>query len=411
MSQQHKILISGGWGYANLGDDAILDSTIRLVRRSLPNSQITVMTYSVEETASQILAAPDVLLKPSVHYWISHSLFGKFSQLPSKVSKYPNLLGIQVLRNIINKAIDISSHSLIPLPVKTKKQLIDVFSEHSTFIQSGGGYFSVQRQMDGLAHSIELEMASKTGLKTLVIGQSISGSQDTWLGKRAYNALKLADKVVVRDTQSQLELSEVGIPSDLLPDLAMENFISPQPQEINQRNKIALIVANENEQMIERIINVLRRITKSRGMSINVMVSRKWTLNIHIAKTLGDRLKSAEIPSQVVIPETWWALQEEISDCCLMISRHFHPLVMAARAGVPFIAINNHRYGDMISRKFDSFLEYTDQNLMVINTQTTEEDMEAKIKVALQSHEAVQNKSKFISEKIIHDFDKIIKSL
>ena len=44
------ILISGGWGYRNLGDDAILVSSINLIQNCYPEAQISVLSYSKEET-------------------------------------------------------------------------------------------------------------------------------------------------------------------------------------------------------------------------------------------------------------------------------------------------------------------------------------------------------------------------
>ena len=49
-----KIILSGGWGYGNLGDDAILYSSIKLLRDKFPDSTIVVLSYNIPETESII---------------------------------------------------------------------------------------------------------------------------------------------------------------------------------------------------------------------------------------------------------------------------------------------------------------------------------------------------------------------
>ena len=72
MIQPTNILISGGWGYGNLGDDAILLSTIKLTRSKFPNAKLHIFSYSPNETKDIILDS-NCELHSSVH----RLLFGK----------------------------------------------------------------------------------------------------------------------------------------------------------------------------------------------------------------------------------------------------------------------------------------------------------------------------------------------
>lgn len=41
-----KIVLSGGWGYGNLGDEAILRATVRILNKIYVNPQITVLSFN-----------------------------------------------------------------------------------------------------------------------------------------------------------------------------------------------------------------------------------------------------------------------------------------------------------------------------------------------------------------------------
>ena len=45
-----KIVLTGGWGYGNLGDDAILSSTFSLLKEVYPDAEFYVLTYDIEDS-------------------------------------------------------------------------------------------------------------------------------------------------------------------------------------------------------------------------------------------------------------------------------------------------------------------------------------------------------------------------
>ena len=85
-----KILVSGGWGYGNLGDDALLVATIDLLKEKYPNSEIVIMSYDDIET-QKLYELSDIKVIPSVHRIISKKMaFNKFlePQLPRNSTQY-----------------------------------------------------------------------------------------------------------------------------------------------------------------------------------------------------------------------------------------------------------------------------------------------------------------------------------
>jgi polysaccharide pyruvyl transferase WcaK-like protein len=377
---------------------------MRLIRQSIPKAKITIMTFNTEETYRRTMLTSEVDFKLSIHSFLLNSSLFK------KIIYYP------FFKNISSKIIDIITYFWNPLSLEITKSFIEIFSDHDIFIQAGGGYFNVNNKPSSLAHVIELEMASKAGLKILVIGQSIGGFQKDWFSKRVYNSLKLADKIIVRDPESKMELSKAKISSSILPDLAMENFIPPDSEKFLQSEIIGVILIEVDHQFMEKLINCLNTIRNSnlKNMKVKAMVSRTYPSDINITKTLTEKFNNAGISCQIVIPETWSTLQKEISECRLMISQNFHGIVMAARAGVPFIAIINElaKKSDKVRlRKFEGFLEQINQKSMAINPEISQLELLEKIENSLQIYEEIKTQSQLISENIITEFKQAIATL
>ena len=66
-----NILLSGGWGYGNLGDDAILEASVRILCNLYPQSKITIMSY---EPCDINIHGYEVI--PSLH----RAIFGTFDR-------------------------------------------------------------------------------------------------------------------------------------------------------------------------------------------------------------------------------------------------------------------------------------------------------------------------------------------
>ena len=63
-----KIVLSGGWGYGNLGDDAILLATLKNIYLVHPNAEICILSTNMHETYFNIKEQfPNVNVQDSFH--------------------------------------------------------------------------------------------------------------------------------------------------------------------------------------------------------------------------------------------------------------------------------------------------------------------------------------------------------
>ena len=67
-----NIILSGGWGYGNLGDDAILLSSVRLLRDKFPNARINILTYCIRDSKKVLKDIGDLYFYES----LDRKLFG-----------------------------------------------------------------------------------------------------------------------------------------------------------------------------------------------------------------------------------------------------------------------------------------------------------------------------------------------
>ena len=206
-----KILLSGGWGYGNLGDDAILIASLNLLKEKYPHSEITVMSYDFQETM-KILNKPDIKVIPSIHRIISGELsFKKFGAWKKSFNYYPfPKLLFRRIKKIQNHSIKSQTnkifHKMKNLSEFEKHiKVYDEFKNADLFVMSGGAY--INGWLDSLCSRVlELKITKETNTKSLIIGQTIGPFKKTDLASYAKSGLELADKVSVRDIGSYEEL-------------------------------------------------------------------------------------------------------------------------------------------------------------------------------------------------------------
>ena len=61
-----RIILSGGWGFGNLGDDAILLASIKILKWKYPLSNIVVLTNNVKETEQILLDQSEIEIEESI---------------------------------------------------------------------------------------------------------------------------------------------------------------------------------------------------------------------------------------------------------------------------------------------------------------------------------------------------------
>lgn len=172
-NSKKRIVICGNYGATNLGDEAILDGIISLVRRASPDADIAVMSANPEETAA-MHGVESVDLFPAGVRSMARGLFGG---------------GIG--------------------------KTIDAIKKADLFILGGGGLFSDERPMAIVIWSLQARIArmflSPGKGKIFCLGQSV-GPLGTFFGRRVTTSVfNHTAAVTVRDDASLALLQNMGI--------------------------------------------------------------------------------------------------------------------------------------------------------------------------------------------------------
>ena len=133
-----KIVVSGGWSYGNLGDDAILEATSVLLRRHAPSSEIVWTAYDVGFAKDSGIELAGALL-PSVHRFLdrTHSFWALQTVGKSLgYSQWPRFWGKRFRRYVrpLFEAVDARRDRV--------EDPSDAFKGADVFLMSGGGYFN-----------------------------------------------------------------------------------------------------------------------------------------------------------------------------------------------------------------------------------------------------------------------------
>ncbi len=124
-----KVLISGYYGFGNIGDEAILASTVSAIRAKDPSIRITVLSKSPRETARTygICAVPRMSFAQVVGALRGSDLviFGGGSLLQDSTSfrSLVYYLSILFLSHLLNKPVVVYANGIGPLTSKTGRNL------------------------------------------------------------------------------------------------------------------------------------------------------------------------------------------------------------------------------------------------------------------------------------------------
>jgi len=366
-----KVLISGGWGYANLGDDAILASTIDLIKEKYPKCEITIMSFNPSETREIV---PDERMKivRSINRHLSKSAFKTL-----QISKNPHFeISTRNIRHVFKLPRKIRGlvHRLNQFILQSKYlafrkapallPCIQYFKEADLFIQAGGGYFIESWKDSFYARILELLIAEKYGARILVIGQSIGPFTNRKCKQLAIEALNKANVLSVRDTESYYELKSYGLNPTVIPD----TVLSKSDFKYKKIKSIAVLLGSKelSEQQVDSICGSLIEISKGTGVNIKITVSRRWDTDIRNVFKLYRRLK-LRANTKLILPNSYIELQDILGECEVIISQNLHGLILAWRAGCACISIND-------KRKFVSFMHQSKQSNRLLPLQYLSKD-------------------------------------
>lgn len=219
-----KILISGGWGYSNLGDDAILISTIKSIYKVIPSAEITVLSFNVEETYLNIHELfPNIPIIKSLHA----TLFTKVNY-PTNTNFISNLR-YKILKRISSKYNTKLASKILQKEERTLNEIIqkdkaydNIFKSTDLYLMSGGGYLNDWIDM-GCSKLLEVLHAKKYNKPVILLGQTVGPFHNNLCKNTTKRIISLADKKFFRDYESIKEFDEISSTS-FIPDIALSDI-------------------------------------------------------------------------------------------------------------------------------------------------------------------------------------------
>ena len=337
-----RVLVSGGWSYGNLGDDALLEATARLVRRNLPTADVTWAVYDTG-LAQESGVALGGRVVPSIHRLIDRRRSFWMMQTVGRST------GHAAWPKLLRKAFVKVVHPLaVALSAATDRvaDSSDAFRGTDLFIMSGGGYFNLWATMFD-ARIRELELAHTNGCRVLLVGQSI-GPFTEEQREILRRTLRPTDVICVRDPESVAELASLGFSASLAPDLAL-GF----PQDAVVEKGLMTVVLGELDRRRERLVaEQLAEFHRRTGGRFRLRLTQTCNIwsDVMALRHVAQILRSLGVAAEVVMPRSYPELQKAIEGSEWVVSRRMHGMVLGWRSGSQVFAFTK-------SRKIVGFLE------------------------------------------------------
>ncbi|MFQ3550132.1 MAG: polysaccharide pyruvyl transferase CsaB [Armatimonadota bacterium] len=285
-----KILISGYYGCANAGDEAVLAGIFETFNLLKIDADIIVLTSDIEDTKD----------------------------------KYPNA-------NCVNK------FSIL----KVIKEI-----KNSDIVISGGGSLlqDVTSKKSLQYYLLILRIAQFFKKKTMIYAQGIGPLKDASSRKSVAKVLKRVDEITVRDQDSKNLLISLGIlpskieivcdPAVLIePDLHVSNIIL---KDLNAGNETLIGVSLRPWHNQEKWLNELAEGIKNACKKLHakpIIISMQPEIDLQLSKAFDDA---------IILPNIYdvKVLKGIISNCKLIVGMRLHSLIFAASERVPFVPIS-----------------------------------------------------------------------
>lgn len=338
-----KVVVSGGWGYGNLGDEVIAQCTIELINQFFPEAEKYYTSYDVDnfELMHGIKAIESI-----------HSVFAREQYSIDEID--------ECVLNPKQYGID---------------EFADLLDEHTLFIMSGGGYFDGRWFNQFAARIIELKLAKKAMAKTAIIGQSIGPLVNRQEKEYLQAVIEECDFVNVRDIESKQLLldmvpdKEVSCTSDIA--VIISDFIKHNHR--SEKGKCNLIVqiytdyvsngtkGEKNNtlrsKIIKRImlrqyrydlnwIRLLRELKRMKAYETNIVLNVQRTGKIgnsHFEKYARKLKKISKYEDLKIINcGSVESFCEALAGAEVIISCKMHPLIVSSSYGVKTYALSQH---------------------------------------------------------------------
>lgn len=308
MKKRPRIVICGNYGATNLGDEAILDGILSLVRRSIPNADITVLGANPAETADL------------------HGVKSLFLLPAGARSLWRGVSGGTIWRTL------------------------DAIRKADLFILGGGGLFTDEKFMAVLIWSLQARIARLFKVPIFCLGQSV-GPLRTFFGRMmTAGVFKHSAEITVRDEASRDLLVRLGIDDALV--LADPAFVLAAPEPLPERTEPYVVLSVRpwkimggesfrDKLLCQVLAKFVDRLWMENGLKtimvpFQVMVDNDANELERIYDLLEDK-KAAEIFSY---SSDYKKVMELIARSTAVVGMRLHSLIFASICHTPFLALS-----------------------------------------------------------------------
>ena len=324
------------FGCDNIGDEAILESTIKIIRRNFPNSEICVSTAKPKETAKLFSCKAVGLVG-----------FGKLDKNPKETIKAIKNSHVYIWAGATGLS-DYPEAGLVGLEVAQKAGLKTIIWNVGMDSQFNPVHFKIGGKKAKLCKIASTATANVVNAKKLAEGYLIHK-----IGKKISSALSNCDLVFMRDTQSLKRLRKFAS----LPNAAA---IADS----------ATILTSHNDSFLDCLSSENKKALCSSGAKIGICVSSQRPINDieSFSATLDNLIENnnAKIFFIPMNPKTdlafmgkirqqmrnkdksflldgvsdWRNITAIASKCDVIVSSRLHLLILSANVGTAIVGIS-----------------------------------------------------------------------
>lgn len=307
-----ELVMGGYYGYANLGDDSLLQVVTDMIRSVRPDSRITVLSKSPKETEKSVLV---------------HSV-GRFNPI----------------------------------------SLLRAFSHGKVLIFGGGSQLQSATSSRSLSYYLLLlRVAKAMGLKTVLFSNGIGPFTAEKDEKRVAKALKSVDLITLRDTYSLEKLKQIGITGDNIhlsadPAFLMKNSDPAWCEHLLEKAGVNIEKGyfvlslrkwkHNDPALSDKVAGMCREVKARTGLSplfLPMQTDRDLALCTLTAEKAGGKVLSGLSAGEA---------KTVIAGAKFVCGMRLHLLIYAASCGVPSMALS-------YDPKVDAFFADTENPLIL----------------------------------------------
>jgi polysaccharide pyruvyl transferase WcaK-like protein len=390
-----KIVVSGGWGYGNLGDDAILDSTIRQLQMQFPGCECVVLTYSLHDSA--IHATQRVKLRLGIHALTDGGGCEIFR--PAMTEDY----GLRKKAWVKAKYAVTETEAWFKFASQPSvlRELEAELASADLFVMSGGGYFNEKWMNKTRAQVLELRLAAKAGVPSIILGPTIGRFTGTFRAE-IEGCFRKAQLITVRDEFSFAEAEQWSDCVSVVPDIALGNWLPPgaHPQ------GLGIVFTSQDAAFRQRTALAIKRFQGllQEAWPVRLFLTRRWKYDLRAAISFQEDLQAQGVACELVMPSNFQALEQGLAACRLVISENLHGLILAARNLVPVVAINDYPPGSPNFKKFIAFLSQSNSQELFFNAMSSDEAIAAQLIELADTSEAKRKDLQLLRELVARQY-------